>query len=198
MRRGITLLELLLVLALLAVIASLATPAIFGSFSSVRLRRAADGVLASWSQARLRAIEEGLPQEFRFEQDSQDYRTRPSVAQSAGDRGNLASHDDDARLQASKGDEYLQDRRLPDGVSFYRLVFAEKRQASQRDANDRTEQGWSAPIWFYPDGTAETVALLLTNDRKQYVQLSLRGLTGVGRVSDVLTADEISRQATSP
>src|SRR5215208_6937487 len=58
-RRGMTLVELLVVLALLVVIGSIVVPVFTGSFASVRLRRAGDQVLTRWSQARARAIESG-------------------------------------------------------------------------------------------------------------------------------------------
>ncbi len=42
---------------------------------------------------------------------------------------------------------------------------------------------WSTPIFFYPDGTTSAVALLLKNDRGQCMEVRLRGLTGLARIS---------------
>src|SRR5215207_2670818 len=61
---GMTLVELLVVLALLVVIGSIVVPVFTGSFASVRLRRAGDQVLTRWSQARARAIETGEVYQF--------------------------------------------------------------------------------------------------------------------------------------
>ena len=72
-----TLVELLLVLALLVVVGSLAAPLYEGSFSSLRLRRGTDQVLASWSEARTHAIEAGKIYQFRFEPEGGKYRVDP-------------------------------------------------------------------------------------------------------------------------
>jgi Tfp pilus assembly protein FimT len=75
--RGVTLMELLLVLVLLVIAGSLTIPAITGAFSSVRLRRAGDAVMARWAEARAQAIETGMPYQFRFTPDSGTYRLEP-------------------------------------------------------------------------------------------------------------------------
>src|SRR5687768_6658103 len=58
-RRGLTLIELLLVLVLLVVMGSLVMPVFTGGFASVRLRRAGDQVMTRWANARARAVESG-------------------------------------------------------------------------------------------------------------------------------------------
>lgn len=47
------------------------------------------------------------------------------------------------------------------------------------------------PVMFYPDGTTSTAELVLGNSRERFLVLSMRGLTGVVRSSDLLTADEL-------
>ena len=39
---------------------------------------------------------------------------------------------------------------------------------------------WSTPIFFFPDGTTSTAAVLLKNDRDRCIEIRLRGLTGAG------------------
>ena len=41
---------------------------------------------------------------------------------------------------------------------------------------------WSTPIFFFPDGTTSTAAVLLKNDREKCVEIRLRGLTGTGTI----------------
>jgi prepilin-type N-terminal cleavage/methylation domain-containing protein len=76
-QRGVTLMELLLVLVLLVVAASLVTPAITSAFGGVRLRRSADVVISRWAEARTQAIEPGVVYQFRFTPDTGKYRLEP-------------------------------------------------------------------------------------------------------------------------
>ncbi len=48
---------------------------------------------------------------------------------------------------------------------------------------------WSTPIFFFPDGTASTAAVLLKNERDQCIEIRLRGLTGTGTICDMSSAD---------
>ena len=45
---------------------------------------------------------------------------------------------------------------------------------------------WSAPIYFYPDGTSSDARLQICNDRNGAIELMLRGMTGVVKVGDVV------------
>jgi len=93
---------------------------------------------------------------------------------------------------------------LPEGVRF----VAGQAEAEARDlfvgANsaaggatggmptDALDGGmWSPPIYFYPDGTSSTAQVVIVNVRENYIVISLRGLTGVIKVSDMLSADEL-------
>lgn len=44
---------------------------------------------------------------------------------------------------------------------------------------------WSAPIFFFPDGSTSTAAVLLQNDNNRCVEVRLRGLTGGTSVMEV-------------
>ncbi|MDR2170338.1 MAG: prepilin-type N-terminal cleavage/methylation domain-containing protein [Planctomycetaceae bacterium] len=48
---------------------------------------------------------------------------------------------------------------------------------------------WSAPIFFYPDGTCSTAALLLKNDKDQCIEIRLRGLTGLTKLTETIDAN---------
>jgi len=51
-------------------------------------------------------------------------------------------------------------------------------------------KAWSTPIFFYPDGSSSTAAILLKNDSGRCIEVRLRGLTGTGMVMPIaLTAD---------
>ncbi|MDR1480733.1 MAG: prepilin-type N-terminal cleavage/methylation domain-containing protein [Planctomycetaceae bacterium] len=52
------------------------------------------------------------------------------------------------------------------------------------------DKTWSTPIFFYPDGTCSTAALLLKNVNGQFVEIRLRGMTGLTKVTETFTPNE--------
>ena len=49
---------------------------------------------------------------------------------------------------------------------------------------------WSTPIFFYPDGSSSTAAVLLKNEMGRCIEVRLRGLTGSGTLTPIaLTAE---------
>ncbi len=204
--------ELLLVLVLLVVAGSMTIPAITGAFSSVRLRRAGDAVIARWAEARARAIETGAPYQFRFTPETGKYRLEPWAPAAAGDQAVVGSSRGAASRDATTGKKApaaatsathkLLDQSptietvLPESIQFqggqsaaYDDISGERRVDSLQSLGD----AWSTPILFFPDGTTTSATVVLQNDQtqKQYLRLTLRGLTGVGRASDVLTSKEL-------
>jgi prepilin-type N-terminal cleavage/methylation domain-containing protein len=43
---------------------------------------------------------------------------------------------------------------------------------------------WSTPIFFYPDGTCSTAALLLKNGKNQCIEVRLRGMIGLTKITE--------------
>jgi prepilin-type N-terminal cleavage/methylation domain-containing protein len=199
---GMTLVELLVVLALLVVIGSIVVPVFTGSFASVRLRRAGDQVLTRWSQARARAIETGEAYQFRFTPETGAYRVEPWMAvmevgvgaSRAAPSATAASTNDAASL--TNDDSAVQSRSLPEKITFHGGELAvedalsrERQVASMKSAGDEL----STPILFFPDGTTSEASVVLANDRNQFVRLTLRGLTGVGRATEILSREELQK-----
>ena len=44
---------------------------------------------------------------------------------------------------------------------------------------------WSSPIFFYPDGSTSTAAVLLRSESGRCIEVRLRGLTGTGTLTDI-------------
>jgi type II secretory pathway pseudopilin PulG len=205
-----TLVEVLLVMALLVVIGSIVVPVFTGSFASMRLRRAGDQVLTRWSQARAAAIETGDVLQFRFTPETGTYQidvwTGLAADEAVGSSGSPArdrepasdadaSSEDDAS-SGSASEALIDDAALPDQIVFHGGQLAasdpltgERQVAPLPDASGSL----STPLLFYPDGTTSEASVVLANDRRQYIRLSLRRLTGVGRATGVLTQDELQR-----
>lgn len=49
---------------------------------------------------------------------------------------------------------------------------------------------WSSPIFFYPDGTTSTAAILLKNESGRCYEIRLRGLTGTGMVTEITQVND--------
>jgi hypothetical protein len=204
--RGLTMLELLLVLALLVAVGAASMPAFHGPLENYRLRKAADAVRVHWEKLRIEAMKSGQTMMFRFQvgahrcqggawnsgedllEASQFNFTSPVAGMAAG--------------MPMPGSSFQFEDELPETVMFVGVESA----VSPRDAAVQqaaaamvgpnvapADQAWSPPILFYPDGSTSTVRLLLQNERQQYIMLKLRGLTGVTEVSDLLTAEELPR-----
>ena len=180
---GMTLVELLLVLVLLVVVASLAVPVLEGSFASVRLKRAADQVMTDFSQARTHAIESGQVYQFRFKPRGNGYRVDTW-------RRTMDGND-----PASESTElWSLEKELPVQVTFDSGRLAERTESGQHQAislGDSSE--WSAPVFFFPDGSTSTASVLLKNQRQHFQRITLRALTGVARASDLLSEEEAER-----
>ncbi len=193
-----TLFELLLVIVLLVIVGSLATPLYEGSFASIRLRRGADQVLATWSQARTHAIESGQIYQFRFEPGGNKYRVDPWAAGLEVDQLDseevlppAGSTADEVELSEWKLEEVL-----PEEIAFGEAKSVSPNDGGQREAKRLDQNGageWSSPVLFFPDGTTSKAALQLKNNKDLVCQVTLRALTGVARASELLTPDEVER-----
>jgi Tfp pilus assembly protein FimT len=199
-----TLVELVLVLALLVIIGSLIVPVFVGSFNSVRLRRAGDEVLTRWAQARSRAIETGEIYQFRYATGMGTYQIEPwmPVAQDPAQGGAAATStvtsaagSAEAGAATAENPNGVVNGGLPSEVVFQQgqIAVQTPNSTQQQAASMESGGGLSTPILFFPDGTTSQASLVLANDRQQYVRLTLRALTGVGRATEVLTRDELQR-----
>ncbi|MCL2304382.1 MAG: dehypoxanthine futalosine cyclase [Planctomycetaceae bacterium] len=104
----------------------------------------------------------------------------------------LASSETGARfLELPEGVFFADTLAVPDERAAYYLGFTvneEERSAihdpvANRDTRygeTRAQDGtlWSAPVFFFPDGTTSTAATLLKNQANRCLEVRLRGLTG--------------------
>jgi len=202
-RGGFTLSEMLVVLGILVVTAALAQPALRGALGDSRLRSAAKQVRAELAKTRLKAIESGIAQRFRYQLGKDRFEIAPTTRVTDGEQTAASDAAQDrsredapgkARRNDSPQDHFAQrdnfaERRdadgqadpsqqpvqqsLPDGVCFDELPGEPGR------ASARGEDGWSDPIVFYPNGHTENAHIRLKGERDAVVDVSLRGLTGV-------------------
>ena len=184
-RRGYTVLEVILVLAILVVLATLAYPSLDSMYVDYKVIAAADQIRAAWADAQAHSIDEGRPYRFAIVLEDGNYRVAPdsnqywgnSDAQSDSQEGNVKAYILENKLE--RGVQFVQgDPTLLAGQNGSRSTAPATDLATKTDAN-----GWTSIATFLPDGTAlEDVQIRLQGKRSRPVELSIRGLTGVVRM----------------
>lgn len=199
-RHGFTLSEMLVVLGILVVVTALAQPAMRGALGDSRLRSAAHQVCAELAKARLKAMQTGTAQRFRYQlgknhfeicpaahSDEADHRSNPreghretALAQGSNDRVRNVRDRNDRDGNVRDGgiaDAAAEELNLPEGVCFCELP-------SEPGAAEPTlEEGWSEPVVFYPNGRTGNARIRIKGERNAVIDVSLRGLTGAATAS---------------
>lgn len=172
-----TLLELLLVMGLLVILAALSWPALRGPLGSSRLREAAKIVRVELAKTRLQAMQNDAILQWQFSPGEGRFRVGVVREAPVEEEDVLSSNEPEDETQ--RWSEF----QLPEGI-----VFGEPEVTASPGASDwdqLSDENWSSPIVFYPNGTTSNAELVLRNEREDSVVISLRGLTGVSRVTDV-------------
>ncbi len=200
--RGLTLLEIIMVLAVMVAVAAMSLPALYGPMEDQRLSKTAELIRAQWTKARVKAIKTGQIQVFRYTLAGDTYVIQPwsgevdALEAAAGIQPTSSPGIplDSSRLDVPTLPLGVNGSRLPDGMFFYAGQTTVDARAA--DIADQGTQGASPSdsantIVFYPDGTTSDAKLTLTNERC-FIEIKIRGLTGAIRVSDLLTAEELT------
>jgi Tfp pilus assembly protein FimT len=182
-RRGLTLVEICLVLALLVVIGSFAIPLLGGAVERRALVSGAGMLQAGWTRARLAAMQSGQTYVVRFEPKGSRFQVVSLDQISLPESQDLQPEDPDAENSAYDILRFFKTR-LPDGVIFASANVSNSNQltATMGAAGDGP---WSSPVIFRPDGTTSDATVLLANQPGQTIRVTLRGLTGTSTASDV-------------
>jgi Tfp pilus assembly protein FimT len=173
---GMTLIELLLVVAIMVVVAALAIPSVQRTFSQQALIKGADRLRVAMGQARVKAIRNGeeyavfiAPGGSYFDvAPLRQFQEQNSIA---GQRSQLA----DRNLQSNYEDDLL-----PKGVVFVGSEVGTDARAAE--VMSSLESGGALrTILFYPDGTSQDAIVVLENEKQATIEVQLRGLTGLAR-----------------
>ncbi len=200
-RRGITLLEMLLVLGLLVAIAALTMPSVNRPLENHRLRKSADLIRGEWQKARAKAMETGRTYVFRYQPEASGYQVEPwysdedlleSSEITGMGTGGAPTTGSSAMLF---NDTPAAMKELPEDIIFITSDTGQDVRAmldmAGAEGMQNQDSTMSSPIFFYPDGTSSTAQLLVKNPRERYVKLTLRGLTGVVYVSDLMSSEVV-------
>jgi Tfp pilus assembly protein FimT len=195
-------LEMVMVLAVLVAVAAMSLPALYGPMEDQRLRKTAELIRAQWTKARVTAMKTGQIQVFRYTVAGDTYAVEPW----SGEADSLEASADAASTQSlgmplptsEAAVPNLQlgvrGQRLPSGMTFFSgETGADVRTAEvvQQSSAGAADPSAAASIAFYPDGTTSESRLTLTNQRC-FVEIKMRGLTGMIYISDLLAAEELA------
>ncbi len=195
---GFTLVEMLVVLAILGLLIGMSWPSFQRLLSRTRVKDAAHQVRTELGEARLRAIESGKPQVFRFQPGTGFFEIRPKEEESAGpavlksalEQMSEENVDTEPITGAEIADPAAHEKYLPEGMQFVGQEVAKEpvvEEESQTLAGvstaEMTEQkNWSEPIVFYPNGRTSNARIRVTDGERYVIDVSLRGLTGAVRI----------------
>lgn len=217
-RTAFTLLELLLVLGIIVLMAGLSWPAMRSSMAKSRLRDSAQQLRVELARARLQAMENGVPLEFRYRAGEGRFRiatrsvsTDPvsspqSSPRSPGSGAFRGRGTSGALDQSAAGDSEFTELQLPAGVTFAepQISWLDKGPAAddglEVDAEDQSlrSAGWSSAIVFLPDGTTSDATLALRNGQGAQVVVQLRGMTGLAKPGEVEACDDLETPTETP
>ena len=211
--KGLTLLEVMLVMVILVVIASLSMRFTSGVMAQFRLRQSSEDIRAEWVRLRTKAMEDGHIYCFRFSYSDSLYRVDRLLDahfSAKFDEPNRANYSNDPIWdktidpnELTRDDYFLpepdmeygqtpvnlsQKAELPKNCFFadcYVKPDVRGRYYEGTDDYSFSNESWSKPILFYPDGTTSTATILIKNDQARCIELHLRGLTGAVAVSAI-------------
>ena len=176
MRNGMTLLELLLVLAIMVVVASLVVPSVQRTFSRQALQKGADRIRVAMGQARIRAIKNGEEYAVFYVPGGSWFNVAPFVK--FKEQSSLAAKRE--KLAEAKQQSNFEDDLLPKGIKFAAGEVSMDARAIEILASGQSGDTLRS-ILFYPDGTAQDAKIILQNEKENLVEIQLRGLTGLAR-----------------
>lgn len=173
---GFTLIEVLLALAIILTLAAVSWTPLLTSWSEHRLKAATEDVRSVLAGTRIRSLESDTIWQFRYEPGG-DHFVRIPYKQTG--------EESDATLDGRMS------LMLPDGITFSEedRLTATREPLSAKDLEGLPNSGelngvsWSAPILFYPDGSATAVSFQVIDEQAGERIVILRDLTGGVTVS---------------
>jgi prepilin-type N-terminal cleavage/methylation domain-containing protein len=171
-RPGLTLLEVLLVMAIILALGAIAYPTLDAMYGDVRVKAAADEVRASWTEARARAIEDGRAYRFAVEPGTGKYRVAPDAIEFWDGSGGTAGESD--------APPHVQEDELPNGIQF------------EVPPDLRGDGTWTTVAVFNPDGSCQSdiEITLKDDDDSTPVVVRVRAITGAINVRKRASGDQ--------
>lgn len=164
-RRGVTFLEIMVVLVIIGIIAAVAIPNLTGTRSRTELRTAARTLAAAGIQARQMAISYGEQTELIIDLEQEQWMIRFSPEDEDSREGRRRSRMRTDREMQPGQTSAEQIRELPQRVTFGEITTrsgGDERTSRRARAGDELRR-----LTFYPNGSSSGMAIQLRNDRER-------------------------------
>lgn len=175
-RKGYTLMELMLVMAIIVIMGGVAYPSAMSMWTAYRLRAGADAIRAGWVGARSHAVEEGQRYRFSVVPGKGNFRVAPDSADYWSSSLPDFDHDNPPLV--------VEDT-LPRGIVF---TVSNGNDGGSGDGDTSVAIGevdpgqWQTIAVFEADGTAQedvTITLACPGEGGRPIVVSLRALTAI-------------------
>ncbi len=176
---GLTLFELLLVMAIIVMVNGFSIPAIEDSLKARDMEDAGEFVRQKLSEGRTQASETGFVYQFRYEPGAGRFVILP-------DLGGVTEGPDGTKYYRFSGSigstiRFQEEIDSPGmGETLDREWFE-----GLPDALELSRTGWSKPVEFTFEGSADDSKFFLLDDANRSIKVRIRGLTGGTNVSKV-------------
>ena len=184
-RSGFTLFELMVVLGLLVAISAIVTPTLVSEMRNNRVYESGEAVREVLAESRRLAIDSGIDYQFRYEPNGRSFivlptELEPSDANSLMGQQNTATY---MRLSGELSDGFQI--RAMDGAQDTVERLGPEWFGNMPDGSLLAQKSWSAARLFYFDGTTDDFRFRITDSEQRTVEISIRGMTGSVRLSQV-------------
>ena len=165
MKKGFSLIELLVVLVLISVFSAFVGVNVAGSLSNMGLKTASKKVAASLRYARSRAITESVPYAVLLDLNQNRMTIKPDLTPSGSDK---EANDSSSNLMESGTKRYD----LPKDVTFKNALAFDGAESDSR----------FFAVVFMPNGCSSGGTIFLENDRERGSTITIDFVTGTVRV----------------
>jgi prepilin-type N-terminal cleavage/methylation domain-containing protein len=183
-RRGFTLIEVLVTMVVIVILTALAIPLVRKPLLRHEVQSAGDTVRTKMQHARIGAMKSSHVYTFQYQPGSGSYRVSPQDNQSSpAAQTDAASSSTGQDAAMADGDHQpCEDGSLPEGLHFLADDSPDPDSPDTASAADAQSgdggNGWSDPIFFYPDGTTSDARLIVASGHGYAIHIRIRGVSG--------------------